>query len=329
MWGGIELRELETIFVLADELHFGRAAERLCVSTARVSQTVRHIERRLGGQLFERTSRRVELTLLGETLVENLRPLVGELGRVLGETAAMAAGLTGPLRIAHIMTVEGVPQLNDVCAEFERRVPGVKILRLRFDILDYAMALRNDQVDIWLTWWPAPVPDRDTDLGLVCGQPIATEPTVLLVGRSHPLATRDSISLDDLVEHPLIDLPRTWGAGDDLKLFRKQWLRATTLSGKPVPRVFEPDWHGHFHELATILERGTLGWLTIASFMNTVTMPRTLTTVPVRDAPPFLLVPWWLADRETPAIKAFASAAGRTSSSADRPERINLSTVES
>jgi DNA-binding transcriptional LysR family regulator len=311
VWGGIELRELETIFALADELHFGRTAERLGVSTAHVSQTLRHVERRLGGQLFERTSRRVELTLLGETLVENLRPLVGELGRMLGETAAMAAGLTGPLRIAHIMTVEGVPRLNEVCAEFERRVPGVKILRLRFDILNYAAALRNDQVDIWLTWWPAPAPDRDTDLGLVCGPPIATQPAALLVGRSHPLAQRDSISLDDLVEHPLIDLPESWVIGSsDLKLFRERWFPATTPSGKPVPRVFEPEWHGHFHELATILERGTLGWLTIASFLNTVTMPRTVTTVPVRDAPPFGLVPWWLADRETPAIKAFAAIIG-------------------
>jgi DNA-binding transcriptional LysR family regulator len=316
VWGGIELRELETIFALADELHFGRTAQRLGVSTAHVSQTIRHVERRLGGQLFERTSRRVELTLLGETLVENLRPLVTELGRTLGETAAMAAGLTGPLRIAHIMTVEGVSRLNEVFDELERRVPGVKILRLRFDILDYAAALHNDQVDIWLTWWPAPAPVHDTELGLVCGPPIATQPAVLLVGRSHPLAQRDSISLEDLVEHPLIELPKKWVIGSgDLKLFRERWLPATTPSGKPVPRVVEPAWRGHFHELATILERGTLGWPTIASFLDTVSMPRTVTTVPVRDAAPFVLVPWWLADRETPAIKAFAAIIGMCSGS--------------
>lgn len=308
MWGGIELRELETIFALADELHFGRTAERLGVSTAHVSQTVRHVERRLGGQLFERTSRRVELTLLGEALVEHLRPLVDELERRLGETAAVAAGLTGPLRIAHIMTVEGVPRLAEIFTEFERRVPGVKILRLRFDLLDYAAALHGDQVDIWLTWWPAPAPDRDTEEGLVCGPPIAVQPAVLLVGRSHPLAQRDSISLDDLVEHPLIELPETWVGGT--KLFREQWLPATTPSGKPVPRVRDAAWRGHFHELAAVLERGRLGWLTIASFLNTVTMPQTLTTVLVRDAAPFVLVPWWRADRETPAIKAFASIVG-------------------
>jgi DNA-binding transcriptional LysR family regulator len=304
VWGGIELRELETIFALADELHFGRTAERLGVSTAHVSHTVQHVERRLSGRLFERTSRRVELTLLGETLVRNLRPVVTELEQRLGETAAMAAGLTGPLRIAHIMTVEGVRRLDEVCAEFERRVPGVEIRRLRFDIMDYATTLQNDQADIWVTWWRSPAPDLDPEEGLVCGPPIDEQPSVLLLDRSHPLAQRESISLEDLVEHPLIELVNV---KDGTKLFREQWNPRTTPSGRPIPRVSDPGWHGHFHELAGILQRGTLGWLTIGSFLTTISMPRSITTVPVRDAPPCVLVPWWRADRETPAIKAFAA----------------------
>lgn len=307
MWGGIELRELETIFVLADELHFGRAAERLGVSTAHVSQTVRHVERRLNGQLFERTSRRVELTLLGDMLVRALRPVVAELDRQLAQTASMATGLTGPLRIAHVMTVEGVPRLARLCAEFERRVPGVKILRLRYDLFDYVAALQRGDTDIWVTWWPEPAPDRDEEEGLVCGPPIARQSAALLVGRSHPLALRDTISLEELADHPLID--RDWNG---IKLFRERWLPATTPSGKPVPRVIDPTWRGYFHELGPILERGTLAWLTISSFLDTVSLGRTLTTIPVRDAPDFVLVPWWCADRESSAIKAFSAiAAGR------------------
>ena len=69
----------------------------------------------------------------------------------------------------------------------------------------------------------------------------------------------------------------------------------------------DPAWHGHFHELAPILERGVLGWSTIASFLDTVTLPRTMTTVPIRDAAPFALVPWWRADPEAPAVRAFAA----------------------
>ena len=302
MWGGVELRELETIFVLAEELHFGRTAERLGVSTAHVSQTVRHVERRLNGQLFERTSRKVEPTLLGDTLVRNLRPVVAELERGLAEAAAMAAGLTGPLRIAHIMTVEGAPRLTEVCAEFERRVPNVKIVRLRLDILDYVASLRSGEVDIWVTWWPSPAPEADTENGLVCGPPITTQPAALLLGRSHPLAARDSISLEDLADHPLIEMPAERGA----RMFRERWLPRTTPSGKAIPRV-KSSWRGHFHELTPILERGTLGWFTIASFLDTVTMPRTVTTVPIRDAAPFVLVPWWRAEPEAPTVKAFAA----------------------
>lgn len=310
MWGGIELRELEMILVLAEELHFGRTAERLGVSTANVSQTVRHVERRLGCQLFERTSRKVEPTLMGETVVRNLRPVVAELERRLAEAAATAAGLAGPLRIAHIMTVESVPRLAEVCAQFERRVPDVKIRRLRYDILNYVPALLSGEVDIWVTWWPFPAPQGDAELGLVCGPPITTQPAALLVGRSHPLAARASISLEDLADHPLIEFPPTVTISTE---FKTRWVPRTTPSGAPVPRVSDPAWHGHFHELVPILERGTLGWYTISSFLDTITMPRSMTTVPIRDAPPFVLVPWWRAGYETPAIAAFAAVIEETS----------------
>ena len=61
----MERREIEIFLTLADELHFGRTAERLLVSTARVSQTIKNLERRFGALLFERTSRRVTLTPVG------------------------------------------------------------------------------------------------------------------------------------------------------------------------------------------------------------------------------------------------------------------------
>lgn len=59
MLAGIELRDIRTFLTLAEELHFGRAGERLGVSPSRVSQTIRTLETRIGGRLFERSSRRV------------------------------------------------------------------------------------------------------------------------------------------------------------------------------------------------------------------------------------------------------------------------------
>jgi DNA-binding transcriptional LysR family regulator len=310
VWGGIEIREIETLLVLAEELHFGRTAERLGVSTARVSQTVRGMERRLNGQLFDRTSRRVSLTLAGQRVVERLRPVVAELERCLSETAGFNAGLHGTLRIGHILTAEGVPEVGRLVSEFERLAPTSRVLRLRFELADYVKSLQRGEVDVWLSWWPSPAPDADPAEGLRCGPPIASVGATLLVDRSHPLAGRSSITLDDLVEHPLVALPVHTS-----RLFRQRWLPERTPAGRPIPQVVEESWQAHFHELGSILEQGQLAWLTIATFLRTVSMPQSVVAVPVRDAPGYVLVPWWRADERSALVGAFIDLIGSLSDS--------------
>jgi hypothetical protein len=70
----VEQRDIEIFLTLAEELHFGRTAERLHVSTARVSQTIKKLERGIGTTLFERTSRHVALTPIGRRLDDDKRP---------------------------------------------------------------------------------------------------------------------------------------------------------------------------------------------------------------------------------------------------------------
>ena len=70
---GAARHELEAFLTLAEELHFGRTAVRLHVSTARISQTIRSLELRVGARLFERTSRRVSLLPVGQELLDELR----------------------------------------------------------------------------------------------------------------------------------------------------------------------------------------------------------------------------------------------------------------
>jgi DNA-binding transcriptional LysR family regulator len=75
MWETIELRELRVFVTLAEELHFGRSAERLGLTQSRVSQSLRELEAKLGGRLVYRTSRRVELTPLGERFRADALPV--------------------------------------------------------------------------------------------------------------------------------------------------------------------------------------------------------------------------------------------------------------
>ena len=87
----MDIAEIEVFLVLAEELHFGRTAERLRMPQPRVSRLVSAFERRIGGALFERTSRRVGLTPLGQRLAGQLQPAYGQLTAVL-EDARAAAG---------------------------------------------------------------------------------------------------------------------------------------------------------------------------------------------------------------------------------------------
>jgi DNA-binding transcriptional LysR family regulator len=296
---GIELHEIETVLVLAEELHFGRTAERLSLSPARVTQTVQAVERRVGGRLFERTSRSVALSPLGESLVAELRPAFEALEQALVAARERARGVHGVLRIGHLATAENIAELTALTSAFEEQFPDCQALCLRFDIADYFESLRRGDVDVWLTWWPGPFPADRAGGGLRCASPIARRPRVLLLGRRHPLAERSSISLDDLLDHPLLKVPT-----EPPKVFRELWNPTTTRDGTLL-KTADLDWHGLFQELARILERGEHGWLTHASILESVPMPPTVTTVLVRDADPLVLLPIWRSDGETAATRAF------------------------
>lgn len=298
--GGVELRDIETFLTLAEELHFGRTAERMVMSTGRVSQTVQAFERRIGGRLFHRTSRRVALTPLGESLLTELRPAVETLEHALAAARDRARGVDGVLRIGHLITSDNIPEVTTLIDDFERRYPDCRVLYLRFDIVSYFEPLRRDDVDIWLTWWPGTFPTDRPDDGLRCGTAVARRDRVLLVGRGHPLAARDSISLNDLTEHPVI----TMTAGQPA-VFQEKWIPKTAPNGQPIATVDQP-WHGHFQELARILERNEHGWLTHSSILESVPLPRTIHALPVRDAAPFALLPLWRAAAETTPTRAFA-----------------------
>ncbi|MEJ2865489.1 LysR family transcriptional regulator [Actinomycetospora flava] len=187
----MERREIEIFLALSEELHFGRTAERLYVSQARVSQTIAALERRFGVALFERTSRRVALTPVGRRLATEVR--AGH-GRIL---AAVAAAVEAGRGIDTVLTVAleapAVADLMaDVVARFRDRFPRVEVRFVEADFADPATALDRADVDVLVTNAPVVEPD------LVEGPVVVREPAVLAVARGHALAGRDEVSVDDL-----------------------------------------------------------------------------------------------------------------------------------
>src|SRR3954469_25273650 len=127
MWSGLELRDVRVFLVLADELHFGRTAERVGLTASRVSQTVQVLERQRAGWLFERTSRRVELTALGRHLRDGLTPAYAQLDLAWSSSADLATGITGTLRIGVYAPIAAGPILFDVVREFANRHPACDV----------------------------------------------------------------------------------------------------------------------------------------------------------------------------------------------------------
>src|SRR5689334_10667837 len=108
----VELRELRLFLVLAEELHFGRAAERLGLTTSRVSQTLHALERKLGHErLLLRTSRVVALTEAGRTLRDELIPAMTVLDRVVLRARVRGAG-PGVVRVGLLNAASGVEVLS-------------------------------------------------------------------------------------------------------------------------------------------------------------------------------------------------------------------------
>ncbi len=289
---GFELREIQVFLTLADELHFGRTADRLGIVPSRVSQTIRTLETRLGAQLFERTSRRVVLAPLGEQLKTKIGPSYETLIQGMTETREIATGVTGLLRIGFTPTTEG-PELNELIQSFQSRYPSCRVEFHEVATLEPYRALRAGEVDVLVNWLCL----DETDL--VTGPAIAHHQRVLAVARSHRLAHAGRVSLEQLgdeeVAQPASSMPAA---------LRDAVLPPRTPGGRPIPRT-QP-----VNSTQEILAHVASGRIVHPTMAGLPLMQRDdIVLVPIDDLPPLPLGLIWTADKETPKVRALAETA--------------------
>ena len=147
----MDTAELEVFFVLAEELHFGRTAKRLHMPQPRVSRLISALEHRVGGVLFERTSRRVRLTALGQALHRQLQPAYVQLNAALDDARAAARQADGVLRIGFSPT-SSMAALTRLAGAFEARHPGCHAVLGAISNLDPYSALRRSELDVLVNW---------------------------------------------------------------------------------------------------------------------------------------------------------------------------------
>src|SRR5579884_462167 len=152
-WPAIELREIRVFLTLAQELHFGRTADRLRLSTSHVSQTIRTLEARIGGQLLERSSRHVALTALGERFREQLEPAFAAVQDAVDAAQRDARGLTAQLRLGFTETTQG-PVLSRLVRGFQDLHPGCEVTLHEVEAFDPYSRLRRGEVDVLCHYLP-------------------------------------------------------------------------------------------------------------------------------------------------------------------------------
>ena len=196
----VNLRRLRYFVAVADELHFGRAAERLSMSQPPLSQQIRLLERELDTALFDRSTRRVTLTDAGAFLYpEAVRLLAAAdgVGRLMDQHRH---GRAGTLRVGFVDSAayEVMPR---VLREYRRRWPRVGYELHSMSSDEQVQALRAGQIDLGIG--RASADARNVEATLVMHEPL-----LVAVGASHRLAAAPQASLSDLAGEPIIGFDR-------------------------------------------------------------------------------------------------------------------------
>ena len=284
--------QAEAFLILAQELHFGRTAERLLLSQGRVSRLIASLEIEVGGRLFERTSRRVRITPLGAHLRERLSMAMDLLRSGLEETQAMARGTTGMLCVGFTPTTR-LDSVARLIKAFEARHPECEVIEREVALVDPYRLMREGEIDVLCNWLALEEPD------LTAGPVIERQNRILAVAADHPLADRETISIEDVGGQPVAEpagLPRAiWDA----------IIPPATPSGVIIPRTVRGTTP---NEIFALVARGKIVHATVRG--TAALYPREgVVFVPISDMPPLPLGLIWITAHETARIRAFAKVA--------------------
>lgn len=182
----VDLRLLRYFLVLAEELHFTRAAERLYLSQPALSNQIRRLERQLGLTLFDRTNRGVVLTPAGQALVPRAQQAVAAVALGIAEAAA-ASGAADTLRIDVLASSLDTPR--GVLAALREGLPAVRLEVTSSGSADHNRRLLSGELDLALAGAGAPADDG------VATEVIRREPLGVSLPSAHPLAATQTVDL--------------------------------------------------------------------------------------------------------------------------------------
>lgn len=217
----IEFRHLKYFAVLAEELHFGRAARRLHISQPPLSVNIKQLEQALGVQLLVRGSQGVALTPAGEAFRRSALELLSHMDEAATQARDVGAGVTSRVRIGFVgsMLFRGMPER---LSQFQQACPSVQIELTEGNSSDQLTALSQGKLDLGFVHTDRIASDLGRRLYM-------SEPFVLCVAQSHSLAIAHDLDVGLLNDTPLVLFSK--GASPD---YYERVIAACQLIGWPA-----------------------------------------------------------------------------------------------
>ncbi|MBZ6226791.1 LysR family transcriptional regulator [Streptomyces olivaceus] len=260
----MELRELRYFVAVAEELHFGKAAQRLGMAQPPLSRAISQLEQRLGTALLERTSRKVTLTVAGGVLLDEGRAILGAV--TAAERRTRRAATAHPGIVLAVKSGTGGELLTKLLDAYAAESGAVTVELLLCEAHQHQLLLQDGQADAALLHLPF-----DSAAGLDT-ETLCTEGQVAILPASHPLASRSHIRMADVTRLPELPMAR--------------W---------PDPSGSYPEGPGaEVRNLTQLFQLVALSRTTVVVPESSgADLRRDLAAVPVLDAPPVTTVIAW------------------------------------
>jgi DNA-binding transcriptional LysR family regulator len=289
----MEFRELEAFVAVASESHFGRAAKRLHVSPATLSELIRRLERDLGTPLFIRTTRTVNITAAGEALLASAKTILDEVTAARTAVSRIASGEVGTVRVG-VTPPAALTLLPRLVALFAKEAPHVTVDPHRMWRPNLDAALAANDIDVAILFGPATARDG-IESRIFCAEPLFVG-----VRPDHRFASRATVALEalsgDVLGMTSPDLFPAWACCQ----------RQALLAAGVAPRTVVLD--DPSLEAARWAEQGDADWILLTRSL----VAGHSTTVPLRLEPRYLVpftLQWSVARAQVAAVARFVQTA--------------------
>ncbi|WP_137919536.1 LysR family transcriptional regulator [Hydrogenophaga sp. 2FB] len=287
----MEFRHLRYFLVLAEELHFGRAAQRLAITQPPLSLNIQQLEASVGAQLFTRNSRGVQLTAAGQAFVPAARDLLDQASQAAREARDVSQGLMGSLQIGFVGTAL-YRGLTSILQSFGEAHPRLRLVLREMSSSEQLIDLRHERLDVGFVH-TTHVPVGFSQILL------SSQPFVACLPARHALARRKRLSLSQLQGEPFAMVSRAVSPD-----YHERFLSLCADAGFAPEIRYELR---HWLSVVSLVAQG-LAVALVPAAMQQAGLPGAVFVPLDAQTPPYDTHCLWIGARSPAALAAFLEA---------------------